>query len=75
MFTVKFCTETFDRIYSAERVEFRANNPCDSWVSLYDCAGNNVATVSGGTVYVMNDSGATVAKYDTRAVDDEHEQV
>lgn len=70
MFTVKHTSSSYqDTIYSAREVRFNPSTsgpnqtptPETVWLSGGDSWSD---PLTDGTVYVMNDNGATVAKYD-----------
>lgn len=66
MFTVKHTSPKWvDTVYSATRVRFDpaiGDLPETVWLSGGD--EGHIPPITDGVVYVMNDSGATVSKYD-----------
>jgi hypothetical protein len=76
MFTIKHITGEREAIYSGERVVFYSNSeevamsfsikdiPLKEVVTILDGEGKALCDLCRGTVYVMNNHGSTVAKYD-----------
>ena len=74
MFTIKHITDKREDIYSAERVTFYSNSEdvamsfksigLKEAVTLFDGNDKAICDLCRGTVYVMNNHGSTVAKYD-----------
>lgn len=72
MFTVKHTSDDFcEAIYSATDVRYepardtplnQVSDPTPQTVWLYGGDSGN-RPITGGTIYVMNDAGSTVAKY------------
>mgnify|MGYP003427775803 CR=1 FL=1 len=71
MFTVKHTSpEYVDTVYSAAQVRFDPTNPnagTPETVWLSGGEEGNLPPITNGVVYVMNDAGSTVAKYDLEA--------
>lgn len=76
MFTIKHIVNEREDIYSGERVTFYSNSeevamsfstkdiPLKEVVTILDEEGKALCDLCRGTVYVMNDRGSTVAKYE-----------
>jgi len=71
MFTVKHTSPKWvDTVYSAARVRFDPASPDHSLPETVWLSGGeegHIAPITDGVVYVMNDAGATVSKYDLEA--------
>lgn len=64
----------FETLYEAQQVRAKSHEPENSSGGIreldfiaFDDRQGNVQTISDGLVYVMNDTGKTIAKYDFRA--------
>lgn len=67
MLTVKHINDHgFEQVFPATLVATRGADALFPYVNVVECFGapEGAQTLKGGTVYVMNDAGKTVAKYD-----------
>lgn len=75
MFTIKQILNNLEFLYSGERVTFYSNGEevalypemniaFKQTVTIFDGEGKVLNTLKNGLVYVMNDRGSTVAKYE-----------
>jgi hypothetical protein len=75
MFTIKHILNNIEFLHSGERVVFYSNGeevalypekniPFKQMVTVLDHDGKVLNTLNNGRVYVMNNHGSTVAKYD-----------
>jgi hypothetical protein len=68
MFTVKHQTESGDELYETADVTFTSGETPASSGAVWRRRGNELVPMQGGVVFVMNEHGATVSKYDMRVM-------